>query len=34
VQKVAGPGDLSRGTDEGYLQPVSLLLLHHAETGL
>jgi hypothetical protein len=33
VQKVAGAGDLTRGTDEGDLQTANLLLRHHAETG-
>jgi hypothetical protein len=34
VQEVARSGDLTCGTDEGYLQPASLRLRRHAETGL
>jgi hypothetical protein len=33
VQKMAGPGNLACGTDEGYLQTANLLLRHRAETG-
>jgi hypothetical protein len=34
VKEMTGAGDLTRGTDERYLQTAILLLLHHAETGL
>ena len=33
VEKVTGAGDLASGTDEGYLQAATLLLLHRAGTG-
>jgi hypothetical protein len=33
VEQVTGAGDLTRSTDEGYLQTANLLLRHHAETG-
>jgi hypothetical protein len=34
VQEMAGAGDLTRSSDEGYLQIANLPLRHHAETGL